>query len=185
MLKHFDEIRKHIKDFDNKRESTIAISRNVIRISKQIIYSIHRDDLKTAESLIKEIKNELAKLDKKHYDTNIDCVAFQEYVEALTYYEFVKTGKIPSFKDLKVDVEHYLLGLCDLTGELVRKAVNDIIRKKYGNALKIKELVEEIYGEFLKLDLRNNELRVKSDSIKYNLKKLEDIVYDLKIKGLL
>ena len=86
---------------------------------------------------------------------------------------------------MKVDVEHYLLGLCDLTGELVRKAVNDIIRKKYGNALKIKELVEEIYGEFLKLDLRNNELRVKSDSIKYNLKKLEDIVYDLKIKGLL
>lgn len=184
MLKDFNEIRKHLNNFDDRREETIAFSRDIIKLSKRIIYSIHRDDVEEAEKLIKEIKFKISKLDKKHYDTNIDCVAFQEYVEALTYYEFVKTGRIPSFKELKVDVEHYLLGLCDLTGELVRKAVNDIIKKKYKNVLKIKDLVEEIYGEFLKLNLRNNELRVKSDSIKYNLKKLEDITYDLKIKGL-
>ena len=183
MLKDFNEIRRHLQEFDSRREETISTSREIIKLSKQIIYSIHRDDIKITESLIKEIKVKLSKLDKKHYDTNIDCVAFQEYVEALCYYEFVKTGKIPSHKELKVDVDHYLLGLCDLTGELVRKAVNGIIKKKYKEALKIKELVEEIYGEFLKLDFRNNELRVKADSIKYNLKKLEDIAYDLKVKG--
>ena len=44
---------------------------------------------------------------------------------------------------------------------------------------KIKNFVEDVYGEFLKFDLRNGQLRKKSDSIKWNLKKLEEILYDL------
>ena len=75
------------------------------------------------------------------------------------------------------------MGLCDLSGELVRKAVNDVIKKNFKEAMIIKNLVEEIYGEFLELNLRNSELRRKSDQIKWSLKKLEDIVFELKVKG--
>jgi len=75
------------------------------------------------------------------------------------------------------------MGLCDLTGELVRKAVNDVIKKNFKQAMEIKDLVDEIYGEFLKFNLRNSELRRKSDQIKWNLKKLEDVVFELKLKG--
>ena len=63
------------------------------------------------------------------------------------------------------------MGLCDLTGELGRKAVNEVIKKNFKQAEQIRELVDEIYGEFLKLNLRNSELRKKSDQIKWNLKK--------------
>jgi len=73
--------------------------------------------------------------------------------------------------------------LCDLTGELGRKAVHDVIKKNFSEAVIIKDIVDEIYGEFLKFNLRNSELRKKSDQIKWNLKKLEDIVFELKIKG--
>ena len=93
-------------------------------------------------------------------------------------------NKIPTSAQLKVDSESYLLGLCDLTGELVRKAVNEVIKKDYEAAVKIKDVVAEIYDEFLKFDLRNGELRKKSDQIKWNLKKLEDIVFEVKLKGL-
>ena len=179
----FKDIRTELKKFENERENVIAVSREVIKLSKLIIYSIHRKDIKNAEGLIKEIKGTVKKIDNKHYDTKIDCVAFQEYVEALCYYEFVKKGRIPGYKELGVDVEHYLLGLCDLTGELGRKAVNDIINKDYKNVLKIREIVSNIYFGFLSLDLRNNELRVKADSIKYNLKKIEDLILELKLKG--
>ena len=48
-------------------------------------------------------------------------------------------------------------------------------------ALMIKEIVEEIYGEFLKFDLRNGELRKKSDAIKWNLNKLEDLTLSLEL----
>ncbi|MBT7927970.1 hypothetical protein HN695_06565, partial [Candidatus Woesearchaeota archaeon] len=32
------------------------------------------------------------------------------------------------------------------------------------------------------MDLRNGELRKKSDAIKWNLKKIEDILYDISMK---
>ena len=182
--KEFRKIRKEIADFDIKRESLIQKSREVINISKKIIYALHRGDIKSAFKYVQDIEKKKKDLDgNERLDTNMDQVAMQEYVEALCYYHFIKYKKIPSRASLKVDTESYLLGLCDLTGELGRKAVNEVIKKNFKQAVEIKDLVEEIYGEFLEFNLRNNELRKKSDQIKWNLKKLEDIVYELKIKG--
>lgn len=182
--KDFELIKKELEDFDLKREETIQSSREVIKLSKQIIYSVHRNELDNASRLVKEIKNKIKLLDKKkNYDTGISFVAFQEYVEALTFYEIIKNDKLPTKKELDVDVEAYLTGLADLTGELVRKAVHDAIKKDFKSVVKIKDLVEDIYGEFLKFDLRNGEVRKKSDSIKWNLHKLEDMVFSLNVSS--
>ncbi|MCH8004382.1 MAG: hypothetical protein IH934_07185 [Nanoarchaeota archaeon] len=181
--KEFGKIRKEIADFDIKRESLIQQSREIINLSKRIIYALHRNDMKSAGSYVSEIEKKKKSLNASVWlDTNMNQVAIQEYVEALCYYHFIKYKKIPSRASLKVDTESYLLGLCDLTGELTRKAVSDVIKKNFKQAVEIKDLVEEIYGEFLEFNLRNNELRKKSDQIKWNLKKLEDIVFELKLK---
>lgn len=181
--KEFKEIRKELENFDRNREKVISISREIIQISKQIIYCVHRGDNSGAQELISSIKKRLKDLPDQKFDTNMDIVAKQEYVEAVCFFEFVKNNKIPSRKELDVDIDSYLLGLCDLTGELVRFAVNDVIKyKDKGLVYKVKELVESIYGEFLSFNLRNGELRKKFDSIKWNLKKLEDIIYDLELK---
>ena len=182
--KDFENIRELLKDFEAKREETIQNSREIITLSKQIIYSIHRNDLKNAEELIKKIKSKIKVIDtKKSYDTDIGAVAFQEYVEALTLYEIIKNRKLPTLKELNVNVESYLSGLADLTGELGRKAVHDAIKKDFKSVMLIREVVEEIYGEFLKFDLRNGELRKKSDAIKWNLNKLEDLVLSLNLSS--
>ncbi len=178
----FAQIRKSFEAFEKRREESIQKSRIIIQLSKKIIYSLHRNDMKGATDGIKEIKSKLKGLEKKAYDTEMNSVAQQEYVEALAFYEFIKSGKIPNYNELGVSPYIYLLGLCDLTGELGRKAVNEAIRKNYKLVFIIKELVDEIYGEFLKLDLRNSELRKKSDGIKWNLKKLEDLVFSIKLK---
>ena len=182
--KTFEAIRKELKEFEQKREETIQTSRKTITLSKQIIYAVHRDDLTAAASSLKEIQTLINQLQKtRQHDIGISNVAFQEYVEAICYYEFVKHKKIPGFKELQVRVEDYLLGLCDLTGELGRKAVAYAIKSETKKVLEVKDLVEEIYGEFLKLDLRDWDLRKKSDSIKWNLNKLEDMAFSLKIGG--
>ena len=183
--KECEKIRKEISAFDMKREHVIQLSREIINLSKRIIYALHRSDVKAASLLVKDIENKKKSLLKVNIksDTNINQVALQEYAEALCYYHFVKNKKIPTGTSLKINNESYLLGLCDLTGELVRKAVNDVIKGNFGQASKIKDLVDEIYNEFLKFNLRNSELRKKSDQIKWNLKKLEDVVYELKLKG--
>lgn len=180
--KDFEEIGENLKKFEEERESTIQKSRRIIQLSKQIIYSVHRGDLKSTEQLVEEIKMEMKKMPEHPYDTDMHKIAIQEYVEAICYFEFVKNNKLPTRRELNVDTEAYLLGLCDLSGELVRKAVADVIKKNFDEVKKIKKLVEDIYGEFLKFDLRGGELRKKSGSIKWNLTRLEDIEYSLSMR---
>ncbi|MFH1456429.1 MAG: hypothetical protein ABIF40_05790 [archaeon] len=180
--KEFTQIRKELKDLEQKREATIQKAREIIRISKLIIYALHRNDVKAAKKHITKIKQKIKILPINNYDTGIRKVAIQEYVEAMTLYYFITEKRLISKKELKVNTEDYLLGLCDLTGEVVRLGVNSVIKRNSQIALECKELVEDIYGEFLLLDLRNGELRKKSDSIKWNLRKLEDLAVDISRK---
>jgi|SRR3989344_2785159 len=180
--KEFKQIEKELQDFDDNREKLIRSCRDVIKVSKQIIYSIHRDNLKEASSHIKTINSLIKKLPDQGYDQGIYFTAIQEYVEAISLYEFVTKKKIPTKKELKVDTESYLCGLCDLTGELVRRAVGLVMKKKYDEVNEIYLLVEELYSLFLLFNLRNGELRKKSDQIKWNLKKLEEIILALSLR---
>ncbi len=181
----FKKIREKLAKYDSSREQLIKKARDVLKLSKQLIYTIHRKDMKEAAKLLIEVKKEKASLDKiasagkRLIYEGAYSDACQEYVEALAYYGFIKNGKIPLLDSLKVSEADYLMGICDLTGELGRKAVT-IAHKNPKEVIKIKDFVEEIFGEFIKFNLRNGNLRKKSDSIKWNLKKLEEVVYDLK-----
>lgn len=179
--KEFDSIKQDLNNWEEQREQTIQLSREIIKHSKEIIYALHRDDVKKAESVIKEIKLKVAKLSKDSYDTGMSEAAKQEYVEALVYYHILKEKKIPTRKELNVDTHPYLSGLCDLTGELVRKAYRDVIENKKEDAKAMITIVDNLYYEFLQFDPRGD-LRKKADSIKYNLAKLEDLMYALAMK---
>lgn len=180
-LKEFREIKKEMDAFENERENAITISRNIIRISHQIIYNVHRNDFESAEKEAKEIEKLAAEIRNRREEVSMIKVALQEYVEALTFHNFAKKNQLLTRKELDVEVDDYLIGLCDLTGEMVRKAVNDVINKDYSSALKIKDAVSEIYGAFLELDFRNGELRKRFDAIKWNLRKLEDLALSIKL----
>ena len=71
--------------------------------------------------------------------------------------------------------------MCDLCGELVRRAVNSAAKGNVEETVRMNELVESIFGEFIQFDLRNSELRKKSDGLKYHLNKLETVLYDLSV----
>ena len=183
---NFAKLQKEFQDYDEEREKLIKKSRDVLKLSKQVIYSLHRDEVSKADTLVKEIGKELKELESiaKHsnkmaYEGSYK-IAVQEYVEAILYYNFVKTGKLV---DLKVLAEHYILGLCDLPGELTRRAVYMAGKGKTEEVSRIRDLVDEIYGEFLKFDFRDNEIRRKVDAVKYELRKMEDLMLDLKLKG--
>ncbi|MAG08427.1 hypothetical protein CMO89_03065 [Candidatus Woesearchaeota archaeon] len=184
--KEFKAIREELENYDKQREVLIKESRTLLKLSKQIIYSVHRGNMEETEELLKDARDEKAKLDKitrraeslsmEHSYSD----ALQEYTEALCYSGFVSSKKLPSRKTIGVNSEDYLMGLCDLTGELGRRAVSLATKRKFKEVEAIKKLVEDIYGEFLKFNLRNSSLRKKSDSIKWNLKKIEEIMYDLR-----
>ncbi len=185
----FEEIRSWLERMESSREDIIRESRDIIILSKQLIYALHRDDIKRADELAVSIKKKFGGVKEKAlkiqgmlYSGAFKSAA-QEYVEAVAYYVYITQGRLATHKELDVEPAHYLLGLADLTGELSRKAVNDSIKDKFESVSRIKDVVSEIYAEFLKMDIRESELRRKYDSIKYNLKAIEDLALELKLKN--
>jgi len=172
-----NEMRKETLNYDSMRERLIKKSRDVLKLSKQIIYAIHRDDFKTAQQLTKTINIEKKNLDKIAKSNAFLItegsykVALQEYAEALLYFSIIKDKKLVTRKELAIPTPYYILGICDLPGELVRKAVHLAGKGSFKEVIAIKDLVDKLYGELLKFDFRDNETRRKFDSIKYDLKK--------------
>ncbi|MBW2992775.1 hypothetical protein KY345_06170 [Candidatus Woesearchaeota archaeon] len=186
--KDFNEMVEEYSRSDSAREDLIKLGRDIIKVSKQIIYNTHRNDLAKAEENVKKIRELMQKF-KQTAEKSPELLysgtfrtTTQEFVEAVAYFNFVKDKKIPSKKELDVSTEGYLLGLCDLTGELVRNAIISATKEKHEEVKSIHELVEEIFNNLLQFDFRSGELRKKFDSVKYDLKKLEDLVLQLKLK---
>ncbi|KAL9966968.1 hypothetical protein ACROYT_G025119 [Oculina patagonica] len=65
-----------------------------------------------------------------------------------------------------------------------RFAVNSVTSADYGRPYKIAVFVAELDAGFRLLNLKNDSLRKKFDGLKYDLKKIEEVVYDLTIRGL-
>ena len=76
------------------------------------------------------------------------------------------------------------LYLTDFVTFQSRFAVNSVTSADYGRPFKIAAFVAELDAGFRLLNLKNDSLRKKFDGLKYDLKKIEEVVYDLTIRGL-
>jgi len=81
-------------------------------------------------------------------------------------------------------LEDFLMGLCGLPTELQRLCVNSVTAQNYSIPHKVSSFVSDLYSAFRLLNLKNDALRKRYDSIKWDLKKIEEIVYDLTIRNL-
>lgn len=84
-----------------------------------------------------------------------------------------------------LDLETYLLGLLQMSNELSRFATNSVTLGDYSRVLSLQRFVGDLNSGFRLLNLKNDNLRKRFDSLKYDVKKIEEIVYDLSIRGLL
>jgi hypothetical protein len=99
-------------------------------------------------------------------------------------------------------IEEYLLALVSLIEELVsaatsstdfrkltciqaRLARNSVTLGDYRRPLQISQFIKDVHAGFQILNLKNDALRKRSDGIKYRVKDVEDVVYDLSLRGLL
>jgi len=186
-VKDFAEMKKELEELDEQREALIGDVRNIVRLSKKIIYSVHRNDEKSSDEAVAEIKRivkttmQKAQKEPALLYSGLLKSAMQEYVEAVCFYEIIRNRRIPAHRELDVQPEHYLLGICDLTGELSRRSVNAAAGADYKTALEMKGIVSEIYNEMMQFDFANSELRKKFDSIKYEVKRLEEMALTISL----
>lgn len=84
-----------------------------------------------------------------------------------------------------LDIEEYLNGILQLASELSRFATNAVTMGDYSRPLQISHFLADLNAGFRLLNLKNDSLRKRFDGLKYDVKKIEEIVYDLSIRGLL
>lgn len=99
-------------------------------------------------------------------------------------------------------IEEYLQSLISLVDELVcsqrpnssrsrltdgeaRLARNSVTIGNYHRPLLISQFVKDLHAGFQILNLKNDSLRRRSDGIKYKVREVEDVVYDLSLRNLL
>lgn len=82
-------------------------------------------------------------------------------------------------------IEEYLHALISLLEELTRLARNSVTLGDFQRPVQISQFIKDIHAGFQILNLKNDSLRKRSDSIKYKVKEVEDVVYDLSLRGLL
>jgi predicted translin family RNA/ssDNA-binding protein len=183
--KEFASIRKQMEEYDAARDTIIKESRDITKLSKQAIYSLHREDASTAKQQLADAEKVIARLLKEikrdpSLRTGSFSASLEEYTEAKAFLRFLEKGTLITCKELKVvDAEEYLLGLTDFTGELMRYAVLRATKRDRKAVENARNMIDSIYGQFVMFDFRNSELRKKYDSIKYNLQKVENVLYDM------
>ncbi|EDV28330.1 uncharacterized protein TRIADDRAFT_20923, partial [Trichoplax adhaerens] len=94
----------------------------------------------------------------------------------------VSTDKADGFH---ITLEDYLQGVLLLPAELTRIAVNCVIHEDYQRPIKIASFLSQLNAAYKMLNLKNDALRRKYDGLKYEVKKAEGIVYDMKIRRLI
>ncbi|CAK37773.1 recombination hotspot-binding protein [Aspergillus niger] len=82
-------------------------------------------------------------------------------------------------------IEEYLLALISMVEELARLAVNSVTLGDYTRPVQIGNFIKDLFAGFQLLNLKNDILRKRSDGIKYSVKKVEDVVYDLSLRNLI
>lgn len=155
--------------------------------SKKAISLLRRNNIKESKRTIKGINlfrliNKAVKKNKDLIEQNFYKEAVEEYIEAITLYSFLTKYKkeIPGF--IKTEPEEIISGICDFTGELVRRAITIASVESFGELISYKKAIENVAEQLAKIGF-NGKIRQKYDEVERNLRKVEDIIYDIKLKS--
>ena len=156
--------------------------------AKQAIFALHRGDRKEGISILNESERRLFDIGKKfakirglEYEGSYRAAA-EEYAEARLFERYLAEKKIGPVAAPGMDEDVYLAGLMDFTGELVRHAIARATARDTKEVARAHAEVRAVIAEVIQMNLTGS-LRSKYDQVKTNLKKMEEIAYELSLRG--
>lgn len=209
----FQEYGEHLAQEAELKEQLRTVIRELEQSSRDIhtvLQRVHRPGgVKDTAAIVAQVKTKFTAVQTlyKDLDSKLPENSFWKYCQlwntttswisflaTLTIYlesealatreQIIELLGLGSTKTVRLDVEEYLLGLCHLSNELSRLTVNCVTSEDYTRPERIAGFLSSLHSGFRLLNLKNDNLRKKFDGIKYDLKKVEEVVYDLSIRGL-
>ncbi|XP_026316312.1 translin [Hyposmocoma kahamanoa] len=211
----FSEFQKSLDDEQELREVIRSICKEVDQISREtttVLQAIHHSEAGVSAACTRarelfekahdgygRLKNVVPSTDYYKYQdhwrfiTQRYCflIALTIWLEKgilvmhATVAEILGISAVEQKEGFHLDIEDYLVGLLTMCTELSRLAVNSVTQGDYSRPLQISKFVMELNAGFRLLNLKNDHLRKRFDALKYDVKKIEEVVYDLSIRGLL
>ncbi|XP_011009559.1 PREDICTED: translin-associated protein X isoform X2 [Populus euphratica] len=211
----FGNYANYLNNLNDKRERVVKASRDITMNSKKVIFQVHRISKDNRDEVLDKAEKDLAsvteqymfKLVKELQGTDFWKLrrayspGVQEYVEAATFCKFCRTGTLlnldeinatllplsePSVEPLQINVLDYLLGLADLTGELMRLAIGRISDGELEYAKKICEFVRDIYRELTLIVPYmddSSDMKTKMDTMLQSVVKIENACFGVHVRG--
>jgi len=209
IVKLFSVYAKEYDDYNDRYERIVKNSRDITIESKRLIFLLHRifstgkeETLKQADialqkihAIITRITVELEGQDPHKYKRSFTN-GMQEYIEAISLYYFIDKRSLitkeqveqamqkahPKAVYFPVLLSDYILGVADLTGELMRMAINSITGGDRELPFSICGIVAQISQSFDSLPYKHFDLEKKIPVLKQSLGKIENVCYQLKMQ---
>ncbi|KAF3431627.1 hypothetical protein FNV43_RR26358 [Rhamnella rubrinervis] len=211
----FTNYADYLNQLNEKRERVVKASRDITINSKKVIFQVHRISKNNREEVLEKAEKDLTAVTAQYMSRLVKELqgsdfwklrrayspGVQEYVEAATFCKFCQTGTLlhleeinanllplsdPSIEPLQINVLDYLLGLADLTGELMRLAIGRISDGELEYAEKICKFVRDIYRELMLLAPHMDEcfdMKAKMDTMLQSVIKIENACFSVHVRG--
>ncbi|KAF9821824.1 hypothetical protein IEO21_00254 [Rhodonia placenta] len=155
-----------------------------------------KEKLRDIQKLFAGMREEVAGDRFWRYQRNVSP-GLQEYIEALSFAHYLEFRTLISYDEVQktisdedgkpyfpLPMEDYLLGLADLTGELMRYAISSISRR--GGRSKASEVCVFVRGLTIDFEVfipSFRELRKKQQVTSQSLEKIEDVAYAIAVRS--
>lgn len=144
-----------MSEAEKTRALVLAESRRVIRLSKNVIHSIHVGQAHDAES------DEMHRIMRSLIETapaeimlsNPVMDAMMEFSEAEILSDVVSGGRLRGFEELGVTPQSWIMGMADAVGELRRFIVTMLMNGDAGRAMGLFASMEDMTEELVLFDV--------------------------------
>lgn len=236
VVQMFRAFQVELDDRHDRYERLVKLSRDVTIESKRTIFLLHRimgeqqKDKTLAEAHSKLLELQNSQLREIATELRDQCPyqylrayspGIQEYVEAVTFYHYIKDGRLVSLEEicqplvydeqpeeaesdiaavvegeeavcgtpaaqlrLEVTPTDYILGVADLTGELMRKCINAVGQGNLEEPFVLCRFLRDVYSAFLGFgNTAGREANRKVWTLFQSVRKVENACYAIKVRG--
>ncbi|KAK7848338.1 translin [Quercus suber] len=192
--KQFEVFRVQLEDSGSLRERIRAVVMEIESTTRLIhanLLLVHQS--RPTPELLEKAKAQVGVLKELYHgdwrsetQTVVSLLAFMHWLETGTLLMHSEAEEMLGLNNSEfgLDIEDYLVGICFMSNELPRYVVNQVTAGDYDCPRKVLKFLTDLHAAFRMLNLRNDFLRKKFDGMKYDLRRVEEVYYDVKIRGL-
>jgi translin len=144
-------VAEELRGREAARDEVLSRARRMRMLSKQAILLIHNDakmkaaaNLEDVRRLFEETRPHVERYPELNHYEDVEA-ALEEYTEAAILLGLETKSTYPEPEDIGVGLTSYLLGLCDVPGELRREALDELRTGDFEAAEAYLRRMEEIY----------------------------------------